>query len=194
MKQITQLILASQSPRRRDLLVQAGLTDFIIRPAPGEEMEAGDMPPAEAVREIARSKARQVAETAAPGELILAADTMVWLAGELLGKPRNEAEAASMLRRLSGERHTVYTGVAMCFDGKELAAAETTDVFFRELTDRDISAYVATGEPMDKAGAYGLQGRAGIFVRRIEGDVTNVIGLPLYRVALMAKEMGVNLF
>ncbi|MCL2828447.1 MAG: Maf family protein [Oscillospiraceae bacterium] len=194
MKQITRLILASQSPRRRDLLVQAGLTDFIIRPAPGEEMEAGEMPPAEAVREIARSKAHQVADTATPGELILAADTMVCLAGALLGKPRNTDEAASMLRRLSGARHTVYTGVAMRLDGAELTATEATDVFFRDLTDREISAYIATGEPMDKAGSYGLQGRAGAFVRRIEGDVTNVIGLPLYRVVLMAREMGVTLF
>ena len=188
------MILASQSPRRRDLLVQAGRTDFIVRPAPGAEMEAGDMPPAEAVREIARSKAHQVAETASPGDLILAADTMVCLEGALLGKPRDPEEAASMLRRLSGRRHTVYTGVAMHLDGRELAVTEAADVFFRELTDQEIFTYVATGEPMDKAGAYGLQGRAGAFVRRIEGDVTAVIGLPLYRVVLLAREMGVTLF
>ena len=188
------LILASQSPRRKALLEQAGLRDFIVRPAPGEELKPGTLAPAEAVVAIALSKGRQVAEEAEPGALILAADTMVCLEGELLGKPGDEAEAHAMLRRLSGRRHTVYTGVALILDNREVTGVETTDVYFGDLTDAAIWAYVKTGEPMDKAGAYGLQGRAGVFVRRIEGDVTNVIGLPLYRVARMAQEMGVHLF
>ena len=188
------IILASQSPRRKDLLIQAGLRDFIIRPAPGEELEAGHLPPAEAVVEIALSKGRQVAQTAKPGDLILAADTMVALGEELLGKPGDEEEAYAMLRRLSGQRHRVYTGVALLLDGREVTGVETTEVFFGALTDEEIWAYVKTGEPMDKAGAYGLQGRAAVFIRRIEGDVTNVIGLPLYRLAKLTEEMGVRLF
>ena len=188
------LILASQSPRREALLRQAGVRDFIVRPAPGEELEAGDLPPAEAVVEIALSKGRQVAETAEPGDLILAADTMVFLEGALLGKPRDEAEAFDMLRRLSGRRHTVYTGVALILDGREVTGLETADVYFGHLTDAEILGYVKTGEPMDKAGAYGLQGRAAVFIRRVEGDMHTVIGLPLYRVAKLGEEMGVQIF
>ena len=189
-----QLILASGSPRRKMLLEQLGLCDFVVRPAPGEELSAGDLPPAEAVLAIALSKGRQVAAGARPGELVLAADTMVFLEGTLLGKPKDKEEALSMLRRLSGQRHTVYTGVVLILDSREVTAVEATDVFFKPLREAEIRAYVETGEPMDKAGAYGLQGRAAVFVRRIEGDMYNVIGLPLYRLADMADEMGVRLF
>ena len=188
------LILASNSPRRKMLLEQAGVRDFIVRPAPGEELKAGDLPPAEAVVEIARSKGRQVADISEPGDFILAADTMVYLEGELLGKPKDEAEAQAMLRRLSDKRHTVYTGVALLFAGREVTGVERTDVYFGPLTDVEIFDYVKTGEPMDKAGAYGLQGRAAVFIRRIEGDVHNVIGLPLYRLGQLMKEMGVQIF
>jgi len=194
MVQVKRLILASKSPRRRELLLQAGLSDFVIRPAPGEELAAGDMPPEEAVREIALSKGRQVVQTAESGELVLAADTMVCLDGALLGKPKDGDEAKDMLRRLSGRAHTVYTGIALFLDGRESTGVEATDVYFRDLSDQEIAAYVETGEPMDKAGAYGIQGRAAAFVRRIEGDVTNVIGLPLSPLVLMARGMGVNLF
>ena len=141
----------------------------------------GDLPPDEAVIAIALAKARDVAATVLPDALVLAADTEVCLGGKLLGKPANKAEAKQMLRRLSGVKHTVYTGVAMIYDGCVVTGAEATDVYFRDLSAAEIDAYVATGEPMDKAGAYGLQGRASVFVRRIEGDVYNVIGLPLCR-------------
>ena len=189
------LILASNSPRRKMLLEQMGLSDFLIRPAGGPEpLPMEGLSPAEAVTAIALAKAKEVAATALPGDMILAADTMVCLDGALLGKPRDEAEAAEMLGRLSGEKHTVYTGVALLLDGKTLTGAEETDVFFRPLSEEEIRAYVATGEPMDKAGSYGLQGLASVFVRRIEGDMYNVIGLPLCRVAELAAEMGVRLF
>jgi len=176
------------------LLEQMGLSDFIVRPAMGAEPLAVDLPPGEAVIAIALAKGREVAETAAPGELVLAADTEVYFGGALLGKPRDEADAIDMLRRLSGAKHTVYTGVALFLDGKIHTGVEETDVFFRDLSRDEIEAYVATGEPMDKAGGYGLQGLASVFVRRIEGDVYNVIGLPLCKVAELAKEMGVRLF
>jgi septum formation protein len=190
-----QLILASQSPRRKMLLEQLGLTGFLIRPARGPEpLPAENLSPAEAVRAIALAKGREVAATARPGELVLAADTMVCLDGALLGKPRDEAEAVDMLTQLSGAKHTVYTGVALFLDGKIHTGVEATDVFFRPLSPEEIQAYVATGEPMDKAGSYGLQGLASVFVRRIEGDMYNVIGLPLCRVAELAAEMGVRLF
>ena len=187
------LILASASPRRRELLEQMGVSDFIIRPAPGE-IAAGDLPPEEAVQAIALAKGQAVAKTACPGDLILAADTEVLFDGALLGKPQDAADAGRMLRQLSGERHRVYTGIALLLDGRVLTGVEATDVYFRNLTDREIADYVDTGEPMDKAGAYGIQGRAAHFVRRIEGDVYNVIGLPLCRVAELSREMGVLIF
>ena len=124
----------------------------------------------------------------------MAADTEVYFGGALLGKPKDASDATRMLRDLAGAKHTVYTGVALCLDGKTITGVEATDVFFRPLTEAEIAAYVATGEPMDKAGGYGLQGLASVFVRRIEGDVYNVIGLPLCKVAELSAEMGVRLF
>jgi len=177
------------------LLEQAGLRDFIIRPALGPEpLPEPDLPPEEAVVAIALAKGREVAAAVLPGELVLAADTSVYLDGAFLNKPEDEAEAAWMLGRLSGVKHTVYTGVALFLDGEVCTGVEATDVFFRPLTPEEIGAYIATGEPMDKAGAYGLQGLASVFVRRIEGDVYNVVGLPLCKVAELALEMGVRLF
>lgn len=190
---MVRLILASASPRRRELLLQMGISDFTIRPAL-HEIEADDLPPGEAVQAIALAKGQAVAETVSAGELVLAADTEVWFEGKLLGKPRDEADAIRMLRRLSGAKHTVYSGVALILDGKAVTGVEVTEVYFRDLSDGEIEAYVATGEPLDKAGAYGIQGRAAHFVRRIEGDVYNVIGLPLCLVHELTQKMGVILF
>jgi len=176
------------------LLEQAGLTNFTVRPAQGPEPLAADLPPDEAVIQIALAKGQEVAATVARGDLVLSADTEVYFDGALLGKPETEADAIAMLSRLSGAKHTVYTGVALFLDGKIHTGVEATDVFFRPLSREEIETYVKTGEPMDKAGAYGLQGLASKFIRRIEGDVYNVIGLPLCRVAELAKEMGVQLF
>jgi len=192
---MTKVILASASPRRKQLLEQAGLANFIVRPAEGPELLAdAHLPPGEAVTAIALAKCREVADKAGPDALVLAADTMVYLDGELLGKPKDEEEAVHMLTRLAGAKHTVYTGVALYLNGETRTGVEMTDVFFRPLTQREIRAYVATGESMDKAGSYGMQGLASVFVRRIEGDVYTVIGLPLCRVAELAQEMGVRLF
>ena len=192
---MARLILASASPRRKMLLEQAGITDFIVRPATvSEPKPAMGLAPAEAVMEIARFKGQAVAQSAEPGQPILAADTMVCLDGELLGKPVDAADAVCMLRRLSGVRHTVYTGVALFLDGKVRVSAEATDVYFRVLTDEEICRYVARGEPMDKAGGYGIQGPGAVFVRRVEGDFYNVVGLPLCLLTELSRGMGVHIF
>lgn len=186
------IVLASASPRRRELLEMLGQTNFLVAPAETDE-EIAYPDPEETVRNIALSKARKVAGKFSADALILAADTLVYLEGEALGKPKDEAEAKSMLSRLSGARHTVYTGVAAVYDGRELTFAEKTDVFFRPMTEDEIDAYVASGEPMDKAGAYGAQGLGAVFIERIDGDFFNVVGLPLCRLVTMLRGFGINL-
>lgn len=187
------LILASKSPRRRELLAQMGLTDFEIHPAVGEELAKPGLTPPELVQALALHKAREVAEQfAQPGDLIIGADTIVVLDGQVLGKPHNEAHALEMLTALAGREHHVYTGVAVLQDGRELAQVEDTAVWFRDASQAELNRYIATGEPMDKAGAYGIQGRGGLLVSRIEGDYTNVVGLPIVRLAGMLAQFGVT--
>ena len=187
------IILASASPRRKELLEMLGVRDLKIIPAVGEERADRSLPPDRLVEALAAHKAREVAETCAPGDIVIGADTIVWHDGRVYGKPHSEAEAADMLRALSGDTHEVYTGVCVLKDGRELRAAERSLVHFRTLSDGEIAAYIATGEPMDKAGAYGIQGRASLFVEGIEGDFFNVMGLPLCRLGQMLKELGVVL-
>ncbi len=174
------LILASASPRRAELLSLAGYT-FEIRaadvdetPLPGEDALA-------LVLRLARLKARTV--ELLDDEVVLAADTTVVCDGEILNKPAGEAGAADMLRRLSGRAHEVFTGVTIRSSGGEQTFAERTVVWFAELSESDIAWYVASGEPLGKAGAYGIQGRASRFVTRVEGSYTNVVGLPSAQVA-----------
>ena len=186
------LILASNSPRRQELLRQIGL-DFEIIAAKSEALPDENLTPGMAVAEIALQKAKDVQRQlgdAGKDKLIIAADTMVCLKGALLGKPLDEGHAREMLSRLSGEKHTVYTGIALLQDDKRMCDTVATEVYFRKLTEDEISAYVAEGEPMDKAGAYGIQGKAAHFVSRIDGDFYNVMGLPLCRLWEMLKEMG----
>ena len=172
----------------------AGVRDFEIIPATGEENVSGLMTPEETVCTLAVQKCREIAECAGAGDVIIGADTLVCLAGNLLGKPKNNEDAYNMLMELSGRVHTVYTGVAVIScPGKELVDFEATKVFFRKITEDEARAYVRTGEPADKAGAYGAQGRASIFIERIEGDFFNVVGLPLCKTAIMLSEMGVKL-
>ena len=142
---------------------------------------------------LAGDKAAEVAEHCAPENVIIAADTIVWLEGELLGKPRSEEDAARMLRELSGRSHEVWTGVCVLRGGEKLLGAERTLVRFRRLEESEILSYIATGEPMDKAGAYGAQGLGALFVERIDGDFFNVMGLPLCRLGRMLKKLGVEL-
>ena len=186
------IILASQSPRRRELLGQMGISDFIIRPAQGEEKADPGLSPAQLVEALSLQKGLEVASSAAPGDLVISADTVVAVDGRVLGKPHSRKEAAAMLASLSGRAHTVYTGVTVCRDGKALTEHEATAVRFRPLTAGEIDAYVATGEPMDKAGAYGIQGYGALLVEGIEGDYSNVVGLPVCRLGRMLARFGVD--
>jgi septum formation protein len=186
----TSLVLASASPRRRDLLSQLGLR-FTVAAADLDETPL----PAEAadvyVQRLAQEKARAVASRF-PNAWVLAADTTVALGAELLGKPGDAAEARQMLSRLSGKTHNVYTGVALA--GRSSAATVVrTSVTFRTLTAGEIDWYVGTGEPLDKAGAYAIQGRGGFLVAAVEGSPTNVIGLPLGETLAMLTQAGVPL-
>ncbi len=167
--------------------------EFEVCPATGGEHPPKHAGPDEIVLALAEAKAREVAEHSDGENVIIAADTIVWLDGELLGKPHDEAEAARMLRALSGREHEVWTGVCIIKGKEELRGAEQTFVKFRELTEEEISSYIATGEPMDKAGAYGAQGYASVFVEGIRGDFFNVMGLPICRLGKMLGKLGVKL-
>lgn len=186
------VILASQSPRRRQLLEMLGM-DFTVMPAKGEETIPEGAGPDETVRVLSRQKAAMVAAEADPEDVIIAADTIVWHNDQVLGKPRTEQEAARMLSALSGNTHRVYTGVTVRKGETVLSGVECTYVTFRKLTGREIDAYIATGAPMDKAGAYGIQGAACLFVEGIRGDYYNVVGLPVCRLGKMLKELGVEI-
>ena len=182
-------ILASASPRRRDLLAQIGAS-FRVEASEAEEMrEAKDAE--ELVLANASIKARAVA--AHTGLPVLGADTVVALNGRIFGKPADEAEARAMLSALSGRRHEVLTGVVWGKAGREFSAVAKTHVFFAPPSEAVIARYVATGEPLGKAGAYAVQGGAAVFVERIEGSFSNVVGLPLHAVAALARTAGVRM-
>ena len=170
------LILASQSPRRRELLTIAGIP-FTVRAQPVEEVRAPDEDPEAYVRRLACEKAEAVYNDAK--EIVLGADTTVVLEGEVFEKPRDAADAFRMLTRLSGREHRVITGICLRHPGGAIVDAETTRVRFASMEYREIEDYVASGEPMDKAGAYAIQGLGSKFVERIEGCYFNVMGLPL---------------
>ena len=186
------IILASQSPRRRELLGQMGISDFIVRPAAGEESVDRDLTPAKLVEALSRQKAQEVAAASQPDDLIIAADTVVSIDGQVLGKPAHTDDAFEMLSRLSGRTHTVLTGVTVCQGDRMVTGHESTKVQFRNLTAEEICAYIATGEPMDKAGAYGIQGLGALLVEGIKGDYSNVVGLPICKLGLMLKSFGVD--
>ena len=188
------IILASQTPRRRQLLGQIGLTDFDILVPDADESYDPALTPQEIVCSISRKKAQAARTLCGDSDaVILAADTMVFLDGLRLGKPHGEAEAFEMLSALSGREHLVCTGVTVCQGDRLETRPETTAVRFADLTEGDIRRYIATGEPMDKAGAYGIQGLAALFVTGIAGDYFNVMGLPLHLVGEMLRACGVEL-
>ena len=186
------IILASQSPRRKELMGQIGLKFKVISPNVDEHME-GNPSHAQQVEELSLRKARAVERQADGEALIVAADTVVALEGTVLGKPEDEREAFAMLSALSGNRHYVYTGVTVLRDGRAVTQHEVTTVTFRELEPDEISSYIATGEPMDKAGAYGIQGLGALLVSGIEGDYFNVMGLPVYRLGRILAGFGIDL-
>jgi septum formation protein len=181
------IILASQSPRRREILTQAGYRFEVRVSGLHEEREPGEGPD-RYVQRLARDKARAVA--AGAEEWVLAADTTVVVDGEVLEKPADAGDAARMLRLLSGRAHEVLTGVCLRRGGMEMVAVERTRVEFVALSEQSIEDYVASGEPFDKAGGYAIQGLASKFVRRIEGCFFNVVGLPVSRVGLLLAEAG----
>ena len=190
---MSRIILASQSPRRRELLGQMGFQDFEIIPAVGEEEADSSLPITEYVEQLALHKAAEVAARVNdPDAIVIGADIIVVHHDEILGKPRNQAHAFQMLSNLSGSRHMVYTGVALIQGERRITGHEGTKVRFCALTEQEILAYIATGEPMDKAGAYGIQGRGGLLVDSIEGDFYNVVGLPICRLSRMLAGIGIK--
>ena len=181
------LILASASPRRKELM---GLfrIPFAVRAADIDETMDNTKPAFDEVARVSRLKALAIPRE--PGDVVIAADTIVVCEGKVLGKPRSEAEAEAMLRLLSGRDHQVMTGVTVLRDDRAVTFTEVTDLHFRELSDREIRAYVATGEPMDKAGAYGIQGGAALFCTHMVGDYYNVMGLPVCRLGQILRDMA----
>ncbi len=181
------LVLASRSPRRQEILTCAGIPFRVSAAEVDESVLAGESPE-EHVTRLARAKAAAVPSH--PGEVVLGADTVVVLGNEILGKPENPAEAARMLRKLSGREHRVLTGVCLRREGESCVDVEVTRVRFATLSEQEIADYVASGEPLDKAGAYAIQGLASKFIEKIQGCYFNVVGLPVALVYRRLKEMG----
>lgn len=189
------LVLASTSPRRRQLLAMVGASFELESPRVDEPSLWGSAPPEELVVRLARAKAEEVAARR-PQDVVVGADTIVVLDGEVLGKPRDRDEARRMLEKLSGRTHRVWTGLAVVHRaaGREEVAAERTDVTFRRLEPEEIERYVRLGEGLDKAGAYAVQGVGALFVERLEGCYFNVVGLPLARLAVLLSGFGMRLW
>ncbi len=204
-----QIILASQSPRRKELLEQIGL-EFEICPAKGEEIITKNIPE-EVAQELSLQKAKEVAamvsqygekhrELMTPQDiLVIGADTIVAIDDKILGKPKDEADAYRMLSMLSGRKHAVYTGVTFVFIDKCGKAGahtffEKTEVQMKELNEEEINRYVATGDSLDKAGAYGIQGRCAIYIEKIDGDYNNVVGLPVARIYKELQKLGIDIY
>jgi septum formation protein len=184
------ILLASSSPRRRELLTMVGIAHEVIPADIDEAYLPGELPLAHAER-LARAKAETIAQVD-PNALVIGADTIVVIDGEVLGKPRDEAHAAAMLRQLSGRPHEVLTAVAVARGARIDSGVETVSVTFRELREDEIRAYIATREPMDKAGAYGIQGYGATIVQRIDGDFFAVMGLSLVRLVTLLARHGVT--
>ena len=185
-------VLASQSPRRRELLARMGVETFEICPATDEEVAPKGLTPDRLVEYLSAEKARQVAGRFGRDDVIIAADTVVAVDDRVLGKPRSRDEAVEMLTMLSGRDHAVYTGVTVCRGDIICTEHECTRVTFRPLTEAEIEAYVDTKEPMDKAGSYGIQGLGCLLVQGIVGDYYNVMGLPVCRLGQMLRRVGID--
>ena len=181
------LILASQSPRRRELLGLTGL-DFIVRVADIDETMDPAKAPCDEVARVSRMKALAVSRE--PGDVVIAADTIVVCEGKVLGKPRDEEDAFRILSLLSGRHHEVMTGMTVLRDDEIITHTEITKIHFRDLLPGEIRAYIASGEPMDKAGAYGIQGGAALFADEMVGDYYNVMGLPVCRLSMVLRSLG----
>ena len=185
------LILASQSPRRRELLGLTGL-DFVVRVADIDETMDPGKAPFDEVARVSRMKAMAVSRD--QGDVVIAADTIVVCEGKVLGKPRDESDAFRILSLLSGRDHQVMTGMTVLRDDEIVTHTEVTKIHFRDLHPEEIRAYIASGEPMDKAGAYGIQGGAALFADQMEGDYYNVMGLPVCRLAMILRTFGLSIW
>lgn len=186
------IILASASPRRQELLARMGV-DFSVRVANLDESMDPFAHPADEVARVAALKAKAVYPMCNDGDVIIGADTIVVCDSLVMGKPRSESEAFSMLRRLSGREHQVMTGLCVLSDSYEETVTVTTTLRMRHLSDEEIRAYIATGEPMDKAGAYGIQGLASMFVVGLDGDYYNVMGLPVCTLTMILRKCGIKI-
>ena len=190
---MTNIVLASASPRRQELLRRIGIENFDIRVPQVKEVYPPGLSPQKTVEYISKEKSDGAALLCSPEELIITADTMVFLEEQRLGKPADQADALRMLTALQGRRHTVCTGVTVRQGGRVLTESESTGVYFRPAGTQELLAYIATGEPMDKAGAYGVQGKGALLVERLDGDFFNVMGLPVLRLSRMLAQFGVRL-
>ena len=189
---ITEIILASASPRREQLLKQIGVS-FRVIPSEADESNTAVLRPAEYVKQCALAKAKVVASRVSPADIVIGADTVVALGEVVFGKPSDDADAARMLRQLSGRTHSVWSGLAVLAPQSQYVTAVETKVTLAELSTHQIERYVASGEPMDKAGAYAIQGLGAVFVKRIDGCYYNVVGLPLQVLSGQLNQLGVLL-
>ena len=188
---MAKIVLASASPRRQELLQRIGITDFTVRIPEADESYDPAMTPEEIVCHISRQKS--LALVSADDELVITADTMVFLDDKRLGKPKDEEDALQMLTALQGRHHTVCTGVTVRQGTQTLTRCAATDVYFRPASRQELLAYIRGGEPMDKAGAYGVQGQGSLLVERIDGDFFNVMGLPVLLLSRMLQQFGFDL-
>ncbi|MFA5987819.1 MAG: Maf family protein [Candidatus Paceibacterota bacterium] len=188
------IILASTSPRRHSLAQQMGL-EFEVVPSDYEEDMSMDLTPDKLAMALAYGKAKNVADRLTDG-VVLGIDTFVLFEGKKLGKPKSEEDAFQMLKSFSGKFQEVYSGVALidCTTGKEIADYEVTKIKFREMDDSEIKKYIKTGEPMDKAGAYGIQGLSSVFIEKVDGCYSNIVGFPIYNIYKNLKKIGVDIF
>lgn len=191
---MAKIVLCSGSPRRQELLRRIGISDFDIRVPQVEEFCPAGLEPRETVSYISREKAEAARRLCTAEEIFITADTMVFLDGARLGKPRDEADALRMLTALQGRRHTVCTGVSVGQGCRLETESEATEVFFRPASEAELRGYIRTGEPMDKAGAYGVQGKGALLVEGLRGDFFNVMGLPVLRLSRMLERFGVRFF
>jgi len=189
---MARIVLASGSPRRQELLTRIGIRDFAVRVPQVEEWYPQGLTPPEIVSYISREKSQAVPSE--EDEIVITADTMVFLDQQRLGKPKDEADALRMLTALQGRRHTVCTGITVRRGGEILTESASTDVYFRPAAEAELRGYIRTGEPMDKAGAYGVQGLGALLVERLDGDFFNVMGLPVLRLSRMLERFGVHFF
>ena len=186
------IVLASASPRRQELLQRIGITDFDIRVPETEESYPEGLSPRQIVEYISREKADADAKLCDADEIVITADTMVFLDDQRLGKPADEADALRMLTALQGRHHTVCTGVTVRQGDHTVTESEETEVVFRPASEKELLAYIHSGEPMDKAGAYGIQGKGSLLVEGIRGDFFNVMGLPLLRLSRILEQFGIT--